>query len=279
MAASFSDREFQHPNLPRSVPIRQYDPIGEILGWVLFSVGYGGNRDGYAFLARKWQELGLAVVVTEHVGSNLNVLKSFAQRRREERNQEVVRRVQEPAELRARAHDIRLVYDELAASFYGLPLGLGGHSYGSYSALAAVGLEPRSTKHGLKPIPADSLLLISPQPPGYIFDAADYQKVNCPTLVMTGTKDHLLDGNGDYQERKKVYDSLPSEMRNLLLLSDLEHMTFAGIGLGVEKQLQLVSESTSAWWSGHLLNNDTKSDWTEIVKSANIDQSMVAECR
>lgn len=275
---SFTDQEFTYPDGSRTVPVRCYETAGEPCGWVLFSVGYGGNRDGYAFLARGWTELGLAVVVAEHVGSNLEVLKSFSQRRREERNAEVVRRVHDPNELRARVQDIHLVYQELAAYYYGLPFGLAGHSYGSYSALAGCGMESSLAAHSLGALPVDSLLVVSPQPPDTLFQSQEYSKIQCPTLVLTGSEDHLLDGTSTFRERMKVFDHLTESDRHLLVLSGVEHMTFAGIGLKVEAQLSAIASATSLWWRGSLLETGWERAWPDAL-GEELDSDWIVECR
>ncbi|HIB63648.1 MAG TPA: hypothetical protein EYO33_00615 [Phycisphaerales bacterium] len=278
MSNSITDQEFSYPDGSRTVPVRCYEPTGEPRGWILFSVGYGGNRDGYAFLARAWTELGLAVVVTEHVGSNLEVLKSFSQLRRAERNAEVVRRVHDPDELRARVHDIHLVYGELSAFYFGLPFGLAGHSYGSYSALAGCGMESNLAPHSLGALPVDSLLVVSPQPPDTLFSSQEYTKVHCPCLVLTGSEDHLLDGSSTFRERMKVFESLTESERHLLVLKGVEHMTFAGIGLKVEAQLAAISSATSVWWEDSLLESGHSRAWPERL-GEKLDSDWILECR
>lgn len=232
------------------MPVRRYDPPGETTSWIIFSVGYGGNRDGYGYLARTWCQSGAVVLVTEHVGSNLEVLKSLPQKTRELRNREVVRRVQEPPELIARPQDLELVFHHFAPELGAHPLGLGGHSFGSYSVLAACGLGSNRAETAPVSLPAKGLLVMSPQPPGLLFAQGEYKKLTLPTLLVTGTKDHLLSGGADYTDRLKVWDELPSSSRYVALLEGLEHMTFAGVGLNIGSQLRLVESITSRWWEG-----------------------------
>ena len=40
-----SDRE-------RAIPVRLWCPQGQSRAWILFSVGFGGDRNGYAYLAK-----------------------------------------------------------------------------------------------------------------------------------------------------------------------------------------------------------------------------------
>lgn len=272
------DQVYHNSDGGRPVPVRIYHAVGRARAWVLFSVGYGGDRDGYAFLARAWAEIGISTVVTEHIGSNLAVLKSFPQKTREERNAEVVRRVVEPAELSLRPRDFHLVFQRLVAEFESLPLGLAGHSYGSYTALACCGLEPRQTAHGVGPLPAQAVLAISPQPPGLIFPGSEYAKVACPTLVLTGTRDDLLSGQQDYTDRLGVYEELPTAYRHLTVLEGVDHMAFAGIGLNLGDSLHLIRRTTSLWWSHTLFANAGTTDWAERLSAELPSKNGVTKC-
>lgn len=259
MAYELEKVEFFDSERNRRVPVCLYRPLDITRALILFSVGYGGTRDGYAYLARAWSGLGLAVAVIEHVGSNLEVLKNLPQKTLHERQVEIVKRVQDPGELFDRPRDVNLVFEELSAEFQGVPLGLGGHSFGSFSVLASLGLPP------LKDVPslvgplnsAAATLLISPQAPGMLLKRSDYSLVSSPTLVLTGTEDHALDGDGDFQLRTEVYDVLPTEVRNLVVLDGAAHMTFAGIGLHLSRALKAIESLTLAWWERALFHKDT----------------------
>jgi hypothetical protein len=244
----------------RAVPVRLWLPTGEPRAWIIFSVGFGGERSGYAYLGRAWARSGLATAVVEHVGSNLETLKALPGRTRQERNQEVVKKVADPAELADRPRDLALVHAHLAARWSQLPLGLAGHSFGSYTALASLGLPtvPRlpelAPEQRLRP---DSCLLISPQPPGRLFSSRALGSVGSPSLILTGTEDATLDGSEDYRARAAVYDHLPQSLRNLVVLPGVEHMAFAGIGLGLASTLKTVEELTCRWWESTLWGDST----------------------
>lgn len=248
------DLDLNDPTTGRPVPVRLWLPEGETRAWILFSVGFGGERSGYAYLGRAWAERGLATAVVEHVGSNLDVLKSLPGKHREERNREVALRVGDTAELAARPRDILLVRSHLSEKIGTLPLGLAGHSFGTYSMLAAQGLPTVPVLPALEaPLAgATSCLIISPQPPGTLFSPRALGTVAQPTLVVTGTKDGPLHGDGDYQARAAVYDHLPESQRNLVVLDGVEHMAFANIGLKLAPTLRAMEGLTLAWWESTL---------------------------
>lgn len=239
----------------RLVPLRLWLPEGAPRAWVLFSVGFGGERSGYAYLGRAWAERGIATAVLEHIGSNLEVLKSLSGNNRAERNLAVARRVADPQELEARPRDLLFARQRLESMFDGLPLGLAGHSFGTYTVLSAFGLP---TVPVLPPLPQQvgqvtSCLIMSPQPPGSLFSERALGLVEVPILVMTGTEDALLSGEGDYTARVAAYHALPQERRNLVVLEGVEHLAFAGVGLGLGPTLRLVEGLTAQWWESTLL--------------------------
>lgn len=248
--------------------MREYLPDGQATGMLLFSVGYGGQASGYGYLARHWAESGLATFVIEHVGSNLEVLKSFAHLSKDARNEEVVRRVQDPEELRLRPHDVELVYRNVAPHFEGLPWGLGGHSYGTYSALSSIGLKPHQVDPKMTPLKPHSLVLISPQPPGLLFRDEDYAEVTIPCLVLTGTQDDLVSGASSYEDRLKVYDCLPAVRRHLVVQEGTDHMAFAGIGLKLESHLKTTQSVTTQWWKRSLFGENSKESWCALLHDA-----------
>lgn len=256
---TYQDIDLIRASQGRRIPVRLWLPDGSTRAWLLFSVGFGGDRTGYAYLGRAWAARGIATAVVEHIGSNLEVLKGLPGKTREERNQEVVRSVSNPAELAARPLDLLEVHRHLAPRFGDLPWGVGGHSFGSYSVLAALGLPTIPVLPSL-PDPlrgASSCLVISPQPPGHLFSQRVLGTLDLPTLVLTGSKDDLLDGDGDYTRRVAVYEHLPVGQRNLVVLEGVEHLDFAAIGLSLAATLRAVEGLTSQWWESTLFGVDT----------------------
>ncbi len=246
----YEDLEFYDGPRRRRVPVRVWRTPGQPRVWILFSSGFGCRRSDYAFLGRAWAARGFATCVIEHVGSNFDVLQSLPGRTRQEKNHEVNLRASDAGELEARPRDVVLVRERLRDEFAGLPFGVGGHSFGAYTALASLGLP---TVPPLRPLEAPlkdaaACLVISPQKPGLFFSERALGTVGSPTLVLTSTLDVPLDGVGDYRDRARVYDTLPEQLRNLVILEGVEHMAFAGEGQELGPQLRAVESLTARWW-------------------------------
>lgn len=280
MKHTIENFELKHSKLERIVPVCRHLTQTEPRAWVILSVGYGGSRSGYAYLARSWATLGITTFVVEHVGSNLDVLKSFSHLPIDERNREVIRRVHDSNELNARPADLALLYSALKDELGHLPLGLAGHSFGSYSVLASQGLKSHHIDVRPEVIPARALLVMSPQPPGMLFSPQELAKVDRPILVATGTKDGLLDGSGDYRERLKTYECLPADLARLIVFEGTEHMMFAGLGLGIDGHLKKIAKATSLWWSevAFLSGQEFASESWKAIVNTRLNPKEVSQC-
>ena len=209
---------------------------------MLFSVGFGGERTGYAYLARHWAQAGFATAVVEHVGSNLDVLKEIKPKRFSDLEHFVAAKAREPEEMTARPLDLFFVKSKLDDE---APLLLGGHSYGAYTVVVAaggtavVGGAKMKFKQALKP---RALLLMSPQPPGEVIAA--YPQVR--TMAMTGTRDNF---RVPYTERIKA----PHDV--LEVIEGADHMTFAGVGLQAHRYLPEICRLTTRFWEDSLQEN------------------------
>jgi len=156
----------------RPVPVARYSPPAPSRGWILFSVGFGGGRDGYGYLARSWASHGFGVLVIEHVGSNLAVLKRLRRPTcgQAELAKRVGRAVAEPEELLQRPRDLKYVLESQAIQ---PPYGLAGHSFGpqhtggSRSGSALTAGWPRLDHWGPAGGPRGHFLLAPGQLEGY----------------------------------------------------------------------------------------------------------------
>lgn len=224
----------------RAIPLGLY-PYQEgttFLGWIFFSVGFGGSRTGYAYLGRAWSQLGFQVAVIEHVGSNAEVLKSLQRpgMRNAELAEVVGQKVREPQELLDRPLDLAYARRVLCPSSQWA--GLAGHSFGSYTALASC--------HSQK---WEGMVLMSPQPPGDRHSLRELSEVSLPCLVLTGTRDSGMPAGVTYQQRLATYEALADGGKTLALLDGADHMAFAGIGLGVGPYMETVAALTSQFWT------------------------------
>lgn len=221
----------------RKVPVCLYPAGGPL---VLFSPSYGGACNGYAYLARAWARQGLAVAVVEHAGSNHEALA----RLKSEVGRDFAARIEglvehDHQEFRHRLEDLRFARVQLQAlhpELAGAPVGLAGHSYGSATVAAL------AAQQG-----CEGLLLMSPPFPGSLSDEA-LLSLQAPTLMLTGTRDHSLTATRTYEQRLEIFPRLRARPRYLAVFEEAEHLTFAGLGMRLERWLPSIARLTRRFW-------------------------------
>ena len=245
--------DFFDASRQRAIPVGLYPYQGDFQGWLFFSVGFGGSRTGYAYLGRAWSRLGFQVVVLEHIGSNAEVLKSVHRpgMRQAELAQAVGLQVRDQAELEARPQDLAYVRRRLCPGRQWV--GLAGHSFGTYTVLATLGVEallpagPRQWNFGLD---WTGMVLMSAQPPHPqgVVTSQGLAELHLPSLLLTGTKDSGMPAGVTFEQRILTYDALAPGHKALAVLEGADHMAFAGIGLAVAPAMQTVAELTGEFW-------------------------------
>ncbi|MBT9583422.1 hypothetical protein IV102_08730 [bacterium] len=235
----------------RPIPVALYPAQGKPLGWLLFSVGFGGSCTGYAFLGRAWSQLGFQVAVIEHVGSNADVLKQIHRpgMRQAELAVVVGQRARQEEELLARPLDLAFVRANLCGQSDWV--GLGGHSFGTYTALAGMGCEmllpsgPRNWDFGLD---WAGVVLLSPPSPDTVVSDRGLSQVTIPCLLLTGTRDSGMPAGVTYQQRLQNFERLPAGRKYSALLVGADHMSLAGIGLAVAPVVETLAQVTGQFW-------------------------------
>lgn len=122
-----------------TMPVDFYLPQGRSspTPLVIFSHGFGANRDAYAYLANHLASHGIAVATPEHLGSDLQYRKVFLEGDLED--------LVLPGEILSRSLDITYLLDELAkdAELAGTldlnRVGVTGNSLGATTALSVAG--------------------------------------------------------------------------------------------------------------------------------------------
>ena len=275
------DEVWQDSRRQRGVPVRIRWPSDALPkpagGWpvVLFSHGLGGTRAGGAVWGQAWAAAGFVVVHLQHPGSDLDAARQVASRFSD---RAALRGLGSAQQLLARLQDVVFVLDEVArrhasdtrwAAVRPERAGLSGHSFGAHTALG-VGGQSYPGFAGMREPRLAALIAFSPTLPA----AGDAQKAFAaivqPTLCITGTRDDDVLGNGATPDKRAgVFAALPAGRRAQLVLSDADHMTFAGqTGRvasslpreAITQQLQaqhhaLVASITTDWWQAHLADD------------------------
>ena len=228
-----------------------YGAAADDAKWLLFSVGFGGDCRGYAYLGRAWSQLGFQVAVVEHVGSNREILQSIHRpgMRQAELAVVVGERARDEVEMRARPEDLAFARRQLCPE---APwVGLGGHSYGTYTALATMGCEmllPSGLERWNFDLAWEGVALLSPPPPDSVISRRGLSEVTLPCLMLTGTRDSGMPAGVTFEQRLQSYQELPPGHRYSALVVGADHMSLAGIGLAVGPVVETVASVTGRFW-------------------------------
>lgn len=244
------------PDRDREVPVTLYLPSqarpGNPVPLVVFSTGFGGGRDGYRALAGAWAEGGLAVAVVEHAGSGRRALEELNALPRSERVAALERAVQDPEERRNRPLDLGFALDRLAEDLRldTAQVGLGGHSFGAYTVLAAGGVpvEAGGRRELLADLRAAAVLAMSPPVPGHLLREEDHARLGLPALVVTGTRDHGPFLDSPPLDRARAFEALGPGPRGLAVFEGADHMTFAEMGLRYKPYMKPLQDLTLGFW-------------------------------
>ncbi len=262
--------EWQDTSRKRSIPAKIYFPksIGPV-PVVIFSHGLGGTRDGYEYLGRYWASHGYASVHLQHVGSDDSVWRGsktpLADMKKAVTN--VSHAINRPLDVRFAIDQLEKanIAGELKGRLDLNKIGIAGHSFGSYTVLAASGMTFAAANDrnlGDKRIKA-AIPMSSPVPRNKETLPKTYGSITIPSLHMTGTKDDSPVSDTTAQERRLPFDHSTNAERYLIIFQGGDHMIFSGRPRGMgdgskdARFQELIRQSTLAFWDAYL-NDDPK---------------------
>ena len=240
----------------RKVPVSLYLPGSQKAPFrlIVFSHGLGGTRDAYAELASFWCDQGYAVAAVEHVGSNFAALRSAF------RANAVSDEITSPDEVVGRPRDVSFVLDQLGkrGDINVKRVGLAGHSFGAYTAMAGAGIPAIVHGHDAPVQLGDprvvAAIAMSPQEKGLFFRPEDMKEARVPLMILTGTRDRLRTG-AKWEDRAEVFDFLGKGNKFLGVFKGATHLAFAGVGPGSRTLQGPLAKLTLDFWNAYLLSN------------------------
>ncbi|MEN8183348.1 MAG: hypothetical protein ABFS46_12525 [Myxococcota bacterium] len=235
---------------------------------IVLSHGGAGHRGSYEYLAAHLARHGYVVAIPEHVGSSTRaLLRGMWERRSGPRA--VLRAMAEDAdEWRARPADVGFVIDRATRWNEADPdlrggidlgrVGVLGHSYGAYTALAVAGarVQLEGTPVDLSDPRVDAMVALSPSGPGGWgwFREESYRSVEVPALLVTGSRDAVMPWqSGEW--RKQAFDLMPPGPRYCLWLEGVTHLDFADLPFQFRRAAtvhRIVEKTTTAFFDAHL---------------------------
>jgi len=220
-----------------TLPLKVYYPEAPgTYPTIIFSHGGGGSKDFYAALGRHWASHGYISIHPTHADSI------------ELRGRDFIRELGEYAMTNGeawaeRAGDISLIIDSLdqitqqAPSLQGKfdpqQIGVGGHSFGAYTAQlvggATVDLPNGPQNKSFADQRVKALLLLSPQGRGEQgLTASSWYSMTLPMMMMTGTNDTSPAHGKGPEWRRDPFDFAPPGDKYLVFIEGANHYSFSG---------------------------------------------------
>jgi predicted dienelactone hydrolase len=258
--------------LPGHLPVRVHYPanLEGPAPVIVFSHGLGGSRLGYGFLAQAWAERGYVVVLPSH-RENVPAGVVEVEKPSVAELRAMKEAIDDPRNWPKRPLDIRRTVDALET----LPehvralagkldlgrVGIGGHSYGAYTALLCAGARIRvgdAWRSYAEPR-AKAFLALSPPGNGSRgLLGQSWASIHAPLLCMTGTEDLGVLGEPAVW-REDAFRSLSGPSQGLVVIEGADHATFSGgrpRSPADPSHLRQIETATSWFWDKHLRGVD-----------------------
>lgn len=140
-------------------------------------------------------------------------------------------------------NDLEKNYPELAGKMDHARIGVGGHSYGAFTAMQAAGVKTSgSTAAGDPRIKA--IIAMSPQgvAANRGLTAESFRDLRVPAMFMTGTRDYASENEGP-EWRRTAFENSPAGDKYFVIFRGAGHMTFTGTASGLGEQMAIPREA------------------------------------
>jgi predicted dienelactone hydrolase len=240
---------------------------------IIFSPGYGGSSHAYEALISYWTSYGYVCIRPMHADSGAlrDTMKDLLEMHPEDRRSNMRGRDRRPANAEAqprnrpnpaemiwdkereaqwrdRVRDVTVVidslndleknYPELAGKMDHSRIGVGGHSYGAFTAMLAGGAKTFSNPPLVLGDPrVKAIVAMSPQgvAANRGLTAESWRDVRVPAMFMTGSRDYASETEGP-DWRRMAYENSPAGDKYFVLINGAGHMTFTCLASGLGEQ-------------------------------------------
>lgn len=240
---------------------------------IVFSHGFGGNKEAFAVVGRHWASHGYVVIHPTHAdGSDRMVGRENDPEARGDGGRPLLRpggligALNDPGRIADRVADITLVLDSLDALPGKIPgiegridpkrIGVGGHSFGAYTAMLIGGVTVDLGGDGGRSFRDERvrcILPISAQGTGQQgLTEGSWARLTIPMMTITGTQDRGVGGQ-PVEWRKEPYRFSPPGDKYLVVIDGANHFSFGGgPGRRSSAVTDLVCLSSTLFWDAYL---------------------------
>ena len=268
----------------RVVPYKIYHPQGDDLTRspvIIWSHGFGGNRDGASFISRYLAGQGYTIVHITHIGTDSSLWEG-----KEGHPWDILRKAKISRETTLnRMYDVPFVLDqlphwakenpEIGALMDLSKVGMSGHSFGAMTTQVMAGMKFPNADNSLSQIRDERLccgIVYSPVPIAHLTKEPHpnvYGGIEIPLFHMTGTEDESpLEGYG-YEHRLLVRDHANHPEQYTQILQGGDHMVYNGTRGKLtenpmrEKHEEEIIHASHAFWDAYLKDDEGARQWLE----------------
>ena len=238
---------------------------------ILFSHGFGGNKDAFGPVGQHWASHGYIVVHPTHadgLGRAEEIPKAAAGEKAGQRVrlQGLLAGINDPQKIADRVADLVLILDSLQQLPDAVPglkgkidakhVGVAGHSFGAYTAMMIGGVTADLGNDKDKSF-ADKrvacILPISGQGTGQqgLTDRS-WESLKIPMMTITGNRDQGIGGQG-VEWKKEPYKLSPKGDKFLVVIDGANHFSFGGgLGLRGSGAAEVVTLCSTHYWNAYL---------------------------
>ncbi len=262
----------------RPVPVKIYYPktCEQSSPVIIFSHGLGGSRDGYEYLGQQWAGYGYVSVHVEHVGSNRDILTQAGARPMEAMKKaatDIDNILNRPKDVSFAIDQLQKLNEDAASPLKGRldlqRIGVAGHSFGAYTALASGGRKLIGPKGGVLDLSDPRIracIAMSAPSRGKDRDCPSYEQFRIPCLHMTGTADTSPIGDTSAQDRRVPFDCISHGEEYLMIFEGGDHMVFSGRRVRGPQEKDdvfhdLIRMTTTAFWDAYLKDDPQAKHW------------------
>jgi predicted dienelactone hydrolase len=198
---------------------------------ILFSHGFGGSNRGYVGLSAYWASYGYVVIKPSHADSTVGgAMRESAESMTGQTDADWKSRVRDVVAIIDALPALEEKYPELKGKLDGTRIGVGGHSYGAFTAMLAGGVDPfRAGRIHLADPRVKAVVAMSPQGPSERFGLTkdSFATLAVPTLFMTGSRDSGAEGE-DPAWRRQAFELSLAGSKTFISIEGATHFSFAG---------------------------------------------------
>ncbi len=268
----------------RAVPYKIYHPVDhglEKMPVIIWSHGFGGNRDGASFISRFLAGQGYVIVHITHHGTDSSLWEGKGGHA-----WDILRKVKISRETTLdRMYDVPFVLDQLPIWADENPdigahmdfdrIGMSGHSFGAMTTQVMAGMKFPDKDGNLLHLRDERLscgILYSPVPISHLTDSDPddvYPSVDIPLFHMTGTDDKSPLEDFGYEYRLIIKEKASHPEQYLQVLEDGDHMVYNGTRGKLAnnpkraEHEQAILDGAFAFWEAYLKDDNNAKDWLQ----------------